>query len=265
MFSKKTMSLSLLLFCFCYINASAQELMLDAQEQAYLQKHPVITMCVDPDWLPYEKLDSEGRHIGLVAEYMALMSARLKVSLEVKKTNSWEETQKLYQQGACDIVSALNKTPEREKYLKFTEPFIKSPAVLVLNDKNVQDRKLSDLKGKKLAMVKGYVYDAKLREQYPEINIVYQPSMDIALQKVSSGEVDATLGPLFLTFALTQELELDNVKTMGNSEYQDELRVGIKKDSPFLAGAFDKAVSSLTADDKILIKKIWAEKRKQQR
>lgn len=87
--------------------------------------------------------------------------------------------------------------------------------------------------------------------------------MDEALKQVSKGKVDATLGPLFLVFHLTQALGLDNVKVMGNSEYQDELRIGIKKDEAMLAGIFNKAVASLTAEDHRLMRKTWAKKRSQ--
>lgn len=259
---KKQIQFLSILFGFLVFHAIADELNLSASEQAYLQQHQTLIMCVDPDWLPYEKLDTQGKHIGLVAEYMAIFQARLNVAFKAMQTKSWNDTQALYQQGKCDFVSALNKTAEREQYLAFTQPYIKSPAVLVLNEKNTHDTHLADLKGKKLAMVKGYVYDSKLRQQYPEINIVYLENMDAALQKVSSGEIDATLGPLFLTFALTQELGLDNLKIMGDAEYQDELRIGIKKDNAILAGIFDKAVSSLSSEDNAKVRKAWAEKRK---
>jgi len=263
MSAKKLILASPLFFYFLFNSALAQELLLNSEEQAYLEKVPTIKMCVDPDWLPYEKLDRQGQHIGLVAEYMALISNRLNINLSVVKATSWEETQKLYQNGMCDIVSALNKTPERENHLLFTEPYIKSPTVLVIKNSNVQARQLTDLNGKKLAMVKGYVYDEKLRKDYPEIQIVYQTNMDMALQKVSTGEIDATLGPLFLIFALTQEQNLDNVKIMGNSEYQDELRIGIKQGNTVLANIFNKAISSLSVEDHTFMRKSWAKKRKQ--
>ena len=253
--------LSLLSGCWAFY-ASASELTLNPAEQSYLQEHSEISMCVDPDWLPYEKLNAQGEHIGLVAKYMALFQSRLMITFKTIKTSSWDETQKLYQSGACDIVSALNKTPQREQYLNFTQTYIESPAVLLLNEKNQQDHSLADLSGKTLAMVKGYVYETKLREQYPEIKIVYMPNMDEALKKVSSGEVTATLGPLFLAFALTQEQGLDNLVMVGNTEYKDELRIGIKKDNKILAGMLDKAVLSLTSADHAAIKKSWSGERK---
>jgi len=246
---------------WCVFSVSAGELVLTPDEQDYLKAHTVISMCVDPDWLPYEKLDAENLHIGLVAEYMTLLQSRLDITTKAIKTQNWEETQKLYQNGACDIVSALNKTAERAQYLAFTQPYIKSPTVLILNEHNMQDHQLTDLDGKTLAMVKGYVYESKLRKDHPEIKIVYVANMEVALQKVSAGKIDATLGPLFLTFALLQELELDNLKVVGNTKYQDELRIGIQKENKVLTDIFIKAIANLTAEDHAAVRRSWAEKR----
>lgn len=246
---------------FWSICAIAGDLNLNASEQDFLKKNTELSLCVDPDWLPYEKINAQGQHIGLVSHYMFLLETRLDITFKLVKTKNWGETQTLYREGQCDIVSALNKTSQREQYLNFTQPYIKSPAVLILNEANEQYKQLSDLKGKTLGMVKGYVYDLKLREQYPDIKIDYFPNMTIALQKVSSGEIDATLGPLFLAFALTQNLKLTNLKIMGNTRYQDELRIGTRKDNKILASIFEKAVLSITADDNAMVRKVWAEQR----
>ncbi len=242
--------------------AVAEELTFSPAEQSYLQQHSELSLCVDPDWLPYEKLDAQGKYTGLVSKYMALFQSKLMITFRTIKTSSWDETQKLYQNGSCDIVSALNKTTDRAQYLTFTRPYINSPAVLLLHEKNTQNKSLADLGGKTLAMVKGYVYEPKLREQYPDIKIVHVPNMNTALKKVSSGEITATLGPLFLAFALTQELDLNDLVMVGNTEYKDELRIGIKKDNTVLATMLDKAVLSLTPEEHATIRKNWAQERK---
>lgn len=262
MLTKKSIMLCCLLLCLWLNSAFAQTLNLSAEEQAYLDSEPKVRMCVDPDWMPYEALDSQGRHIGLVSEYMALISTRLNLALPVVATSSWKETQDLYESGACDVVSALNITPERAKYLVFTEPFIKSPAVLVLENSNVQTKELADLEGRNLGMIEGHVYETRLREDYPGIQIIYQPNMEAALQKVSSGELDATIGPLFLVFHLTQELHLENVKVIGSSEYKDELSIGIKKGNTVLAGVLNKAITSLSQEDHSLMRRTWMNKAK---
>lgn len=243
-------------------SVSADEVVLSPSEQAYLQEQQVISMCVDPNWLPFEKLDADGKHIGLVAKYITLFQTKLGVPIKAIKTDSWQQSQKLYEDGLCDIVSALNKTPEREQYLAFTKPYIESPAVLILNEKNLTASTLADLDGKTLGMVKGYVYETKLREDYPNIKIVHVSDMEAALLDVSAGKITATLGPLFLTFALVQDLGLDNLTIVGNTEYQDELRVGINKNNKVLIDIMDKTVASLTVEDHSYVRRMWAIERK---
>jgi len=238
--------------------ASSENLQLTQQEQQYLASKPVLSLCVDPDWLPYEKLDAQGQYIGLVAQYMQLIQSRLGVSINPVITSNWAESQKLYEAGQCDLVSALNKTPQRAEFLDFSQPYIQSPAVLVLLDHNTTAKHLADLAGKQLAMVKGYVYESKLREKHPDIRISYVDNMETALKSVSEGKTEATIGPLFLVSASIMKQKLDNLKMVGNTEYQDELRIGVRKGDALLLSAVEKAVASLTSEDNRAVRRSWA-------
>lgn len=46
-------------------------LALTDEELSFLENKKQITMCVDPDWMPLEKIE-DGRHVGMTADYMAL-------------------------------------------------------------------------------------------------------------------------------------------------------------------------------------------------
>ncbi|MEA2027495.1 MAG: ABC transporter substrate-binding protein, partial [Campylobacterota bacterium] len=46
------------------------QLKLSNKEQNYLNSKEYITMCVDPDWEPYEYIDSQGKHRGLAANFI---------------------------------------------------------------------------------------------------------------------------------------------------------------------------------------------------
>lgn len=230
-------------------NSFATEIVLTQEEQQYLNKKNEFSLCVDPDWLPYEQLDSQGNYTGLVARYMQLLQSKLVVLMKPKMTSSWTETQKQYKSGQCDLISALNKTSQREQYMHFTQTYIKSPAVLVLPESNKRDTKLADISGKKLAMVKGYVYESKLHEQYPGIKIVHSANMSEALNMVSQGQADATIGPMYLIFSATMKLNISNLKMLGNTEYQDELRIGVRKGDTILLSIMNKALDTLTQED----------------
>jgi two-component system, cell cycle sensor histidine kinase and response regulator CckA len=62
---------------------------LSAEEIAWLNAHPVIRFSSDPDEPPLEFTDSQGRYIGMGAEYLQLLAVRLGVRFERVATNSW--------------------------------------------------------------------------------------------------------------------------------------------------------------------------------
>lgn len=49
-------------------------------------------MCVDPNWEPFEILDEKGKHIGIAADIIKLISAKLGIKIDVVPTKSWEES-----------------------------------------------------------------------------------------------------------------------------------------------------------------------------
>lgn len=227
----------------------ASDIVLTQEEQQYLSQKPVLSLCVDPDWMPYEQLDTQGNYTGMVARYMKLLQLRLVVLIKPKLTSSWAETQKQYEAGQCDLISALNITSKRTQFMDFTKSYIQSPAVLVLPENNKLDTQLADMSGKKLAMVKGYVYESKLHKQYPDIKIIHSSNMDDALSMVSQGKADATIGPMYLIFSATMKLNISNLKMLGNTEYQDELHIGVRKGDAVLLSIMNKALDTLTPDD----------------
>ncbi len=230
--------------------------LLGPEEQAYLQAHPELRLCVDPDWMPYERLDADGRHQGLIAEYMALFQQRLGVRFLPIPVASWSETQARYEAGECDIVSALNVSAERILYLDFTQPYVESPAVLVVLEGS-SAAGLKDLGGVSLGMVDGYIYEAKLRADYPAVRLQYVANMQEGLVRVAAGELDATLGPLFLVAYLIQQQGLDGLKMVGNTEYQDQLRVGVRKGDILLHAILNRQVQALSAEDHARIRRAW--------
>lgn len=227
------------------------------EETAYLQAHPELRLCVDPDWMPYERLDSDGHYQGLIAEYMALFQQRLGVRFRPVPVTSWSETRARYEAGECDIVSALNVSAERIRHLDFTQPYVESPAVLVVAEGSPANR-LEDLAGRGLGMVEGYIYESKLRHDYPAINLEFVANMQEGLSRVARGELDATLGPLFLVAYSIQQQGLEGLKMVGNTEYQDQLRIGVRKGDSLLHAILNRQVQALSAEDHARIRRAWS-------
>ena len=56
---------------------------LNEKEISYLKEKKIITMCVDPDWEPFEKINKNGLHEGISADLIKLISLKLGIQIKV--------------------------------------------------------------------------------------------------------------------------------------------------------------------------------------
>jgi PAS domain S-box-containing protein len=229
----------------------------NASEQSYLNARGPVRMCIDPDWMPYEKIDEKGRHVGMSADYFAIFEKRLGKPVELVKTASWSESLMYGQQRRCDIFSLLNDTPERREFLNFTAPYVEAPIVLVTTDDVPFLDGLGELEGKTLAVPKNYVYEHQVRTHYPNVRIVGVETVAEGLEKVSRGEVYAQIGSLYVLVNEIQKLQLSNLKITGSTEFKTRLAIGTRSDEPALLRVMEQVINSVTPDEHIAIRRKW--------
>lgn len=237
--------------------AWAQTVGLTPDERTHLKAKGLVTMCVDPAWMPYESIDERGKHIGIAADFVKLFSNMLEVPIELVPTQTWNESLIKAQKRDCDIVSLLNKTNERAQYLSFTEPYIDAAVVLVARDDVVYLDGFNALKGRTLGVVEGYVYESHIRSNYPDVRLVYVDNLDDALNRVSRGEIFAAVDSLFIVTHHMQDLGLSNLKIAGQTDFTHALRVGVRNDDPLLLRALQKAVQSVSPVERNEILQRW--------
>ena len=66
-------------------NSPEPKLQLTQQEQDFIKEHPVIHLGVDPTFVPYEFIDTDGQYKGIAADYIALICEKTGLMMEVKK------------------------------------------------------------------------------------------------------------------------------------------------------------------------------------
>lgn len=235
------------------------------EELAYKQDNPVVTMCIDPDWLPFEAIDQNGRHVGLSADFMAEYEKLIGLDIRLVPTRSWSESIVKAKSRQCDILSMLNSSPERAEYLNFTKPYVTAAVVLVSRDDVVYLDGLASLKGMRLALPKDYIYESLIQRDYPEIEIVYTANQREALKMVSAGQAFATIGAQITLLRDLQSLATQNVKVAGFTEYKTELRVGVRKDDPVLLSLFSKAVEAVPLPKQNALLQRWYSVKVQQK
>jgi len=124
-------------------------------EHRYLERKKEITMCVDPDWMPYEKLEN-GRHIGIVADYYRELQRKLGIPITIVASKSWRESLELARNRKCDLLSLLMRTPERSEFINVTPNVFDMPSVIATRNDQFFINTLEDVLDKPIGVVKGY-------------------------------------------------------------------------------------------------------------
>lgn len=245
-----------LLFCGLYCASIFAQLSLSADELSYLQKKQKITMCIDPDWMPLEKIE-EGKHIGMTASYMAIIEQKIGVPIELVKTTSWTQSIEYAKARQCDIFSLAMPTEERLTYMDFTRPYLKIPLVLATKINKFFVVDISKLEGKKLGVVKGYAFGEILRKKYPSLNIVDVDSINDGLEQVNRGTLYGFIGTLVTVAYETQRNFVGEIKIAGKFDEKWELGVATRNDEPQLRKIFDDAIASISEQQKQQILNQW--------
>ncbi|NOQ36908.1 MAG: transporter substrate-binding domain-containing protein, partial [Methylococcaceae bacterium] len=242
---------------FIYLSTEQQSLNLSSEEKAWLQAHPVIRLGIDRDFPPYEWIDSDGVYQGLSADYIRQIEQSLGISFEIIKDKSWAETLVMAQNGELDMMSAINKTPERSQYLSFTEPYVAMPAIIISHEKNGFIGSLEWLANKRVAIEKGYFMQERISHEHPEIQLITAKNTQEALTLVNTGQADAYVGDAATANYVIRKTGMINLIYSGETTHKSVHRMAATKTNPTLQSILTKALNNIPESKKQAIQNNW--------
>lgn len=223
---------------------------LTEDERDYISTKGNIRMVVDPDWYPYEKVDEGGIHRGISADLIGLISERTGIHFELVHTSNWDESLKVARSGKADVVSFLNQTPERSRWLIFTKPYYTDPNVLITREEHDYVSNLARLTGETIVLPEGTSLEERLRKDYPNLKIIIVKSEEEALSYVDRKKADMTLRSLTMAAYVIKSKGYFNLKIAGEvPNYTNYLRVGVTKEDAVLQEILNKGITSITEQE----------------
>ena len=227
----------------------ANEINLSLEQTQYLKNKKTITMCVDPDWEPFEKINKNGLHEGISADIIKLISEKLNLKIELISTKDWDESIAFSKERKCDILSFLNETEKRKEWLTFTAPIFSDPNVLVgrSEKKYIEDISKVNLS---IALPKETAIGERFAKDFPNLTIIPTTSEDEAFKLVSEQKADLTLRSMIITAYTIKKNGLFNLKIVGEPKgYENNLRIGVRNDEPILKEILNNAITTITQKD----------------
>lgn len=244
--------MSLCAMLLAFPAASEEVVQLNESERAYLLARSEVSMCVDPDWWPFEVIDEAGQHVGIAADLIALVARRTGVNVRLYPTNSWDDSLIASQAGACLTMSFLNRTPDREKWLIFTEPLLEDPNVFITRDEYPFISDVTALAGHTLAVPRGTAMAERFARDFPYIRVILTETEPEALRMVSEREADMTLRSLIVAAHTIKHEGWFNLKISGEIPgYANQLRIGVLKSEETLRDILDKGVATVSDTERV--------------
>ena len=236
-------------------------LKLSSQEKAWLIEHPTLRLGVDPNYPPWEFLDDEGRHVGIMADYMRFLEARLDIHLEKVVAPSFDVLAQMAKEKSIDILPGLEATPERSMFLKFSRPYLEMAEEIAFTRVNFpMIGTMKGLAGRKVAFVRAYSGSERWIDGIPAIEPLMFDSVAEALSATATGTTEATVTGFDAAAYEMHRLNITNLKIAAKSDsHTGTFHIGVRDDWPVLVGILDKALESITTEEHQKIREPWTD------
>ena len=227
---------------------------LSSEEKEYLAKLGTVKVCVDPDWAPFEMMDKDGSYRGIGADLLKMVMTRLDIPFSVVLTKDWDESLAFSKEGKCHIMSFLNQTPSRDKWLLFTSPHFSDPNVFITREEHPFIANPHELINETIVFPVGTAMEERIRKEYPNLRVILSSSEMEAFEMVASKKADIAMRSLIVAAYTIKQKGLFTLKIAGQlPDYTNQLRMGILRTEPMLRDILEKGVQSITHEDRAVI------------
>jgi polar amino acid transport system substrate-binding protein len=236
---------------------SKNTIALTKEEQSYLNKKQIITMCIDPNREPFEKLDANNNHIGIAGDFIKLLTDRLNIQINIIPTKNREESTAFAKDKKCDLLNFVNQTQSRDQWLDFTDTVFIDENVIIGRIEMPVIQDLSKINAT-IAIPKGTAMYERIERYFPNLIIVPVNSQKEAFDYVEQKKADLTLRSLIISAYTIKEHSLFNLKILLKpKEFENELKIGVQKNEDILKSILNKGIASITQDDRNKIINKW--------
>jgi two-component system, sensor histidine kinase and response regulator len=242
-------------------SVAAADFSLTPEEKSWLSDHgkTPLQYIIPPKYYPISFVD-KGTPNGLVIEYIQILEKELGLTLQLVDV-PWSKGLKLAKQKEIDIFPCISKTPERSRYLTFTQaPFLRLPIVIISRKDTRNLSRVEDLKGHRVAVDPNLVVYSKLKNEYADLDLdfIFRETTPEVIRAVHLGDADACFVSSAVAGYLISQNGWTNLMIAAETDWPDtKLRMAVRNDWPILAGIIQKTIQAVDRETKDQIFNKW--------
>lgn len=224
----------------------AADLELSPEEQQFLEHHPVIRVANETDWPPIDFVKND-KPAGFAIDYLKLLGRNLGIRLEFVNGYPWPDLLEMGREKQVDIFPGLWKSPDRESYLRFTQPYIELIKVLAVRKGSPPVSSMADMKNLSITLPKGYLLSEELIRTYPDFRWILVDNPTQGLKQVSLGQADGFIGSQGVINHIIKKQFIDNIQMVFEVKTDTPLplHMAVRGDWPVLAAILNKAMDAV--------------------
>lgn len=234
-----------------------EKLKLTYKEKAWLAEHKKLLLGFAAGWAPFEYYDEDEVFSGMTSDFLRILNKRLNVEMVPQKGLTWSEVLDKAKNRELDVISAIVPSEEGSEYLHFTKPYMNLPLMVVTRDEAPYITGIGDLKGKTIAVVKGYVTEDYIKRDFPKQDLLLLDSPAEIMLAVSEGRADALVENMATVEFEKKRLGINNLKTAAATPYTFIISYGVRKDWPELVSILDNSLAAFSDNEKNVIMDKW--------
>ncbi len=235
----------------------SDQLNLTQAEKEFIKEHPIIHLGVDPTFVPYEFIDSDGVYKGIAADYIELIRQKTGLKMVVAGGLTWSEA---YEKGVnkeLDVLPCVSMTALRQQYFLFSDSYYSFQRAIFITKDNNTIESFNDLTNQSVAVQENSSHQGFL-SQNRTIALSLYPTVEEALTAVSDGKETSFVGNFATSSYLIKSLGITNLKYISiDSRENQSLYFAVRNDWPELVGIINKALAGVTKEEKISISNKW--------
>ncbi|MBF0369486.1 MAG: transporter substrate-binding domain-containing protein [Magnetococcales bacterium] len=241
--------------------SSLGELSLSPDEKKWIADHPVIRVANENDWPPFDFAE-EGVEKGYSIDLVKLIGQKTGLTFQFINGHTWKELLQMGLERQIDLFPAIWKNQEREAHFAFTSPYMDTPHILLVRERETGIQRIEDLINRQLVSVKGYATTELVKKHYPGIQVLEVDTPSEGLRLVAYGQVDAYLGTLGSTIYQIRQRMIHGLKVAGETDIGghltiENLHIAVRNDWPTLKTLIDKGLQSVTVEERLALQDKW--------
>ncbi|MBE8577437.1 transporter substrate-binding domain-containing protein [Vibrio sp. OPT18] len=258
----KLLAKSVLTCVFLIHVAFAQTVQLTEDEKRWIDNAPVIKTNNSSGNAPFDFIEN-GAPAGYSIEYLQLLGDKVGLSFEFVQGKTWSEYKQFAEDRHIDLLHLVSKSEDRKRYLNYTQSyFTGSPSLLYAKKSKALISSYTQLGSKKVSVLRDTVDQRLLSQLYPDVQLQGVDSIHQGVNSILKGDSDYFLcyPSICDTYLSSRFLSLvESRGHLGIAEIAEPKQAyfAVRKDWPELVSILNKAISSVTPEEKRRLADKW--------